>query len=234
MLLGTVHSDRRGFRRTFEFLRDCRPDCILVELSPFALAYRKKEASRLCRLFREHIRTVSKKRSIEFRDALKHPRIRDVFRQLGLPFEYRASVAYARSSCAMVAPVDYSEFSRQWIETWPEMISAENVELLLQLQRAAPSVSLQYEQAALRVSGADLNSDILTGSDAKAWQERERRLADEILRVLAQFRSSKPLYIGGWWHLSIGGPLKTLRELLAVGTTSCFLLDRINERHVEN
>jgi hypothetical protein len=51
-------------------------------------------------------------------------------------------------------------------------------------------------------------------------------MAAEIASALELFNPKRPVYIGGWWHLSCGGSVRTLRELLGIGTASCLLLDR--------
>jgi len=51
-------------------------------------------------------------------------------------------------------------------------------------------------------------------------------MADEITSALGRLSPERPVYIGGWWHLSCEGSIKTLRELLGIGAESCLLLDR--------
>ena len=68
--------------------------------------------------------------------------------------------------------------------------------------------------------------ETLPGGDALGWQEREQYMAAEITSALERFSPERPVYIGGWWHLSCEGSVKTLRELLGIGAASCRLLDR--------
>jgi len=226
ILLGTVHSDPKGFSRTRAFLEAHGPDLIMVEISPFALKFRKERSSELRKAFLERLRTVSRKLKIEFAVALKHVQIASILRQIGIPYEYRASAAYAKKTGIDLIAVDYSEFSREWIETWPEMTATANIERLLELESAAPPVASLYAQAARRIGGVPLLPEILPGGDAPSWQERERYMADEITSALGRLSPERPVYIGGWWHLSCEGSIKTLRELLGIGAESCLLLDR--------
>jgi hypothetical protein len=34
-----------------------------------------------------------------------------------------------------------------------------------------------------------------------------------IISALERFGPERPVYIGGWWHLSRGGSIKTVREI---------------------
>ena len=226
ILLGTVHSDPKGFSRTCAFLEAHRPDLIMVEISPFALKFRKERSSELRKAFLERLRMVARELKIEFTVALKHAQIASILRQIGIPYEYRASAAYAKETRIDLIAVDYSEFSREWIETWPEMTSAGNIKRLLELESAAPPVVSLYAQAARRIGGGPSVPEILPGGDAPSWQERERYMADEITSALERLSPERPVCIGGWWHLSCEGSVKTLRELLEVGAESCRLLDR--------
>ncbi len=223
ILLGTVHCDPRGFSRTRAFLESYGPDLLLVEISPFALKFRKEHASELRKTFLESLRTVCQKLKIEPRKALKHVQIASILRQIGIPFEYRASAAYAKRAGIELIAIDYSEFSREWIATWPEMISAENIEVLLGLESEAPPVSSLYARAARRI-GRSCPENLPPPGDARGWQEREKHMASQIVSVLEQFNPKRPVYIGGWWHLSCGESVRTLRELLGIGAASCWLL----------
>ena len=51
-------------------------------------------------------------------------------------------------------------------------------------------------------------------------------MAAEIASALERLSPERPVYIGGCWHLSCQGSVKTLRELLGIGAESCRLLDR--------
>jgi hypothetical protein len=225
ILLGTVHSDPKGFSRTSAFLEQHRSDLVLVEISAFALKFRKEHSSELRKIFLERLRTISEKLKIEFSRAIKHVQITSILRQISIPFEYRASASYAKKTGIYLIGVDYSDFSRRWIETWREMISAENIERLLELESAGPPVCSLYAQAAGRISGEPSRPETRP-ADPLLWQEREKHMAYEINSALERLNPVRPVYIGGWWHLSCQTSIKTLRELLGIGAASCRLLDR--------
>jgi hypothetical protein len=197
VLLGTVHSDPKGFSRTRAFLEGYRPDLIMVEISPFALKFRKERSSELRKAFLERLQIAARALKIEFAAALKHVQIASILRQIGIPYEYRASAAYVKKTGTDLIAVDYSEFSREWIETWPEMTSAANIERLLELESSAPPVASLYAQAARRIGGGPFLPETLPGGDASGWQERERYMAAEITSALRRLSPERPVYIGG-------------------------------------
>jgi hypothetical protein len=124
-------------------------------------------------------------------------------------------------------PVDYSDFSREWIETWQEMISVENIKRLLDLESTGAPVSCLYAQADRIIRGRDLPSEIPPAEET-GWREREERMARQISSTLERFIPARPVHIGGWWHLCCGGRVKTIRELLGIGAGSCRLLNTVN------
>jgi hypothetical protein len=225
ILLGTVHSDPRGFSRTRAFLIQYKPDLILVEISPFAVEYRKQHARTLRKTLFCNLRGASERLSLDFKATLKNPYIADIILQISLPFEFRASVSYARHAGVKVVPVDYSEFSREWIKTWPELISSENLETLLQLEDSQRPVSQHYAEAALEIAGRSGSRDITAGKDFEKWQKREDYIAEAIRSQLDINEPSRPIYIGGWRHLVAKGRLKTIRDILGIEGSGCFLLN---------
>lgn len=229
VLLGTIHCDPLGFRRLRRLLSEYRPDLILVELSPFALEYRRENSAQLARTLHLNLRQVSRDLHIQFRQALRHPRIRAIGRQIGLPFEYRAAAAYARDEWpAEIVPVDSSEFSREWIAEWPELISRENLRTLLELDDSEPPEWMRYEQAAriIRREPGAVTVNIQGFRDLGLWRNRERQLAVNTLAELERKRPVRPIYVGGWRHLVAEGEPESLRSILQIDLSRCLLLDR--------
>jgi len=228
ILLGTVHTDRLGFAGTERFLLKYEPDLILLELSPFALCFRKEHSRALRKTLLFNLRATAEKLRIDLRTALKNSRIAEIIIQIGLPFEYRASQAYAKRSGVEVIPVDDSEFSKEWISTWPELISSANLENLLQLETASMPVKLQYERAARGIAGEPSSADIWGNKNIAVWQKRENHIAAQISSQLKKHSPARPIYIGGWQHLIFGGRFNTIRDILGLDESSCLLLDRLS------
>ena len=167
---------------------------------------------------------MSRKIKIEFRTAVRHTQIVSILCQIGLPYEYRASAAHAKRTGIDLIAVDYSEFSREWIGTWPEMISAENIERLLEIENTRLPVSSLYARASRRMAGGPPPHEEAPSRDAALWQEREDFMASQITSAIERLNPERPVYIGGWWHLCSGGRIKTIRELLGIDADRCILL----------
>ena len=230
-LAGTVHSDERGFERALYFLSSFQPDLVFVELSPYAKVFRDRHQCTLQRTLNFNLKIAAKDCGLTLREALRHPEIRAVRRQLALPFEYRAARRFSEATGSMLSLVDYSPFSRKLIGLWPELLSPGNLALLLTLPRdSRVSTSRSYELAARIILKADpLMADLDESRNTDTspfWEKRERFMAARIRSVLKKRVPRKAVYLGGWQHLTVGGSFPSLRELLGLEHTPGYLLDR--------
>lgn len=148
ILLGTVHNDPQGFKRLREFLEREKPDCILVELSPYALRYRLRHQRYLHKTLTRNLRSAAAESNVPLIEAFQHPEVAAIRRQISLPMEYRAAASYAQTGLSGVFPVDYSLFSRKWIATWPELLSPRNLCILLTQPSTTRFISSIYDLAA--------------------------------------------------------------------------------------
>jgi len=179
----------------------------------------------LCR----NLKKAAERIGIDPKQALRHPEVRAIRRQVSLPFEYRAAARYCAKSGAELFLADSSKFSRKWIETWDELISHENLHSLLYLPWDSFAVDREYEAAARAIGGqwkaADRNAP--DDPDDPAWQQRELFMARRIRELLDAHRPLLPLYVGGWRHLVSGDKELTLRDILEIEPSRCLLLDRV-------
>ena len=106
------------------------------------------------------------------------------------------------------------------------MTSAANIERLLELESGAPRLHPSMLRPREGLAEGLRFPKTCPAAMYPAWQERERYMAAEITSALERLSPARPVYIGGWWHLSREGSIKTLRELLGIGAESCRLLDR--------
>lgn len=229
-LVGTVHRDPDGFQRSIGFLENLKPGLVLVELSPFGFSFRQEHQQHLTKTLWNNLALAAQSRGMPMKEALKHPEIKAIYRQISLPFEYRAATKYALSGNAKVVLVDDSIFSQNWIGTWPELLSTENLATLLFLPPGAKTAENLYSQAAFQVKSqtpteADSWIEKHEWSD-KLWQERERFMAEEIRKAVLEFAPPRALFLGGWWHLKPGYDRPTVRSILDVPPDRCFLLDQ--------
>jgi hypothetical protein len=230
ILLGTVHNDPTGFRELGRFLRSHQPDCVFVELSPYALRFRLRHRRTLQRTLVQNLQEACAQARVSWQDAMRHPEIVAVRKQIGLPSEYRAAARYAAQTGSKIFPVDYSLFSRKWLASWPELLSSKNLSVLLSLPPNPRSVSRIYDSAAVAVAGVAPGSPENTAFHAShtdpLWVERELHMAKAIMRLCEIFSPQKPVYLGGWRHLTPCGEIPTLRDILNIPPARCLLLDR--------
>jgi pheromone shutdown protein TraB len=228
-LLGTVHRDPDGFGRAARFFRAANPDLILVELSPFARVFRRKHQPSIEKLLRSNLAEAADRRGISLEQAWTHPQISAIRKQIALPFEYRAALGHARRYLKRLLLVDYSAFSKRLTAAWPELIATDNLAVLLSLpSHVSLSASESYLLAARRIYQCnDSAIDAFYPRDKQSialWQERERYMARQIVAALVVLRPAKAIYIGGWWHLTSAGSIRTLREILGIPLARCILL----------
>jgi hypothetical protein len=229
-LLGTVHGDPKGYKKLKSFLNSFKPDLILLELSPFAWAFRTRHQAYFQNAFLRHLKYAARRLGLSLQDALKHPQILAIRRQINLPYEYRAARAHVLHNEAMLFLVDHSSFSREWIAAWAELISVENLTFLLTSFSRVSDIEHTYRQALDSITRRyDLGVNGLFGdrdSEGKDWDAREHYVARQIQETLLIFQPRRALYVGGWWHLTSGGRLPTLRDLLKAKISRCYLLER--------
>lgn len=231
ILLGTVHGDPRGRARLLEFYSFCRPDCILLEFSRHGLDFRLRKQSRLHKDLNDNLRQVSLESGISLKALMKHPEVAAIRKQISLPFEFRASRHYSLAAGIPLCLIDRSDFSRQWIRFWPDLIAPQNLEFLVSSQmQAQGSYSGRYEQAALLmgIGRAGRSRHCLGGSLSPdfEWVKREHHLARKTAAILSKREPRRPVFVGGWRHMVQGECRPTLRDYLNVPVHQCLLLDR--------
>jgi len=230
-LLGTVHGDPRGFQRLRHFLDGFQPDLILVEMSPFAWAYRKTHGHALQRTLTENVREAAILKGWNQLRALGHPLVQAIRRQVAMPFEFRASYRYAQAHNKWLLLIDRSDFSMHLLAHWSHLLSVSNVALLLTLPASSePRTAMSHYRRARKevypIPGQmPAMADVDDGGAESHWLEREYSLAERIRGVVAAIVPNRCVYVGGWEHLRDQVEPVSLRRLLGVASGQCHLLD---------
>jgi hypothetical protein len=198
ILVGTVHRDPRGVGKLLRLLERETPDVITVEISPYALEFRRKQAFRLRALLRENLKKIQAEDGGSSEGLLKHGEIQGIFFLLKAPFEWRAAERYSRKHRCGLKAIDLSAYSQEKLARVPELIEPENLRALL--RAPCPSfenrISREYEKAKIlwfAASAARLVSEEV--------REREKHMAEEIRRIIKEDDKRKILHVGGWEHL---------------------------------
>jgi len=187
ILLGTIHRDPQGEEVLLRTIGELRPELITVEVSPYALRFRKRHAPRL---LRENLPL-------------------QVAEFILPPYEYRAAKAYGLRCRVPVIPVDSCLKSRVLLRRAVELFSAEN---LRRLKEEDLKGLLRREYALARRCWQD--GFMAQWFLSNGWDlRRERAMARRIRQILSRHPTKRLLHVGGWMHmLPLPGTLFHLLE----------------------
>jgi hypothetical protein len=214
LLIGTRHTDPHGARRLLDLLWKEKPLEVLVEVSPFGIAFRRRNGRRLrCLLGRRLRHLTGGAQASKDREPA-----RPIFLQLGTPFEYRASLRYCRDSGAGLSCIDLSSQSRQWIQGhWGEMLDTANLKALLE-NPPVETASKDYGLACRLM--AEKEESCITPY-LRSWMDdpdsviREAHLANQVAGAYERMKAGRIAYVGGWQHLLHPTDAGTLCDRLA-------------------
>lgn len=197
MLVGTVHLDPTGFERLLALLKAARPKTVTVEVSPYALKFRRSTGREML------------KRLDAFRrpDGSLPPALAAVAAQLAVPFEYRAAASHARRTGARLCRIGDSRESERLLGLLErELMATDNLVTLALRDEPEIAELVDREWARARRIFRDRR---LSGSDvAGRLSRRNQRLAEKIRPLIAD---GTVVHIGGWEHLE--GLAELLSEL---------------------
>jgi len=198
VMVGTVHRDPKGFGKLLRILEREAPNFITVEISPYALEFRAKQASHLRAILRENLKIIQREEGGSYRRFLSYGEIQGIFLLLKVPFEWRAAAEYARRSRIGVKAIDLSAYSEEKLAWISELIHIENLRALL--RSSSPAIGGQVILQNKRAQNL-WNRPLASGLPQEEIQERERHMAGEIRRVMEEGNKRKILHVGGWEHL---------------------------------
>lgn len=204
LLIGTVHGDPDGAVRLREILRRENPAVILVEVSPYGLAYRKRNMRRLRLLLRRRLDRISNVHGVSWN---AWGQVQLLFTRIQMPYEYGSSFRFCRDNHADLRCIDVSSESKRHIEEqWQEMFGMQNLQALMRepAENSRLSVRKAYALAARLIGEHErscLNPYFRQWMDDPLWQKREAHLAGEIERRFDRMDAGRLAYVGGWQHL---------------------------------
>ena len=132
VMVGTVHRDPKGFGKLLRILEREAPNFITVEISPYALEFRAKQASHFRAILRENLQKIQRDEGESYRRFLSRGEIQGIFLLLKVPFEWRAAEGYARRSRIGLKAIDLSAYSEEKLARTSELIEIDNLRALLQ------------------------------------------------------------------------------------------------------
>lgn len=229
-LIGTIHLDKQAESQgLYDLLCRIRPEIILVEISPFSVAFRKAHQ-------RQWLRTLWEITKDWPRPKRCHAALRLLRLQLTMPFEWEISRSYGKKHNIPVIPIDSSTLAREELPLWQnELLTEYNLSQLVQ----QPDLELETYFAGHYRMAQDILCDrhtddlaetpnrtkqLLKWMEDEFWQKREGILARRIKRVAITGR--KTVYVGGWMHLIIHSPNNTLIDRLIALNPHALLVPR--------
>ena len=218
VLVGTVHRDPGGHDKLLALLHEENPDCLTVEISPYAVRYRKKKRGPLAKRMFDTLHDLHRETSMRgFQDVLTHPAIQNAFALIDFPYEYMAASTFSRSRKVPFYCIDRSDYSAEkitWIEN--ELITPENLRTLIALD---PKECSQRSRQEYRLASSALHphGSVIRRHSPDRWElsHRDRHMAGRIRKLLTRSKCRKLMHIGGWEHLPDHGTRETLYERLS-------------------
>lgn len=219
LMLGVVHRDPDGEQRLSAALDRLRPTWVTLEISPYAVAFRRARGAQL--LARLEELTPSGKAD--------HGEIQAIRETLLVPFEVRAVESYAKKHDCRVDLVDDSDLSRRLLaDVEAELLTADNLRNLTQRSDVplARTVDSFYRRTR-RLLADEPVAPVLLGFPVERLallQVRDERMAAVIRDVRADMDGASWLHVGGVFHLLRVRGLKLLWEQFAdEGVSRAFL-----------
>jgi hypothetical protein len=217
LLIGTVHRDPEGALKLRRILTKERPIAVAVEVSPYALLYRRRNGRRLRRRLIREVSRCAQTLGVSWRCW---GQIRAIKAQLLEPYEYREALRYCRDTGAALSCLDFSKWSKRIIHNqWQELLSRDNLVALLEQtpKNIADEVQRSYRLALRLLShqGQDLVR-VFTESwiTDPNWERREAELTSGLQRLYGRLQEGRLAYVGGWHHLLRPSGIGTLFERL--------------------
>jgi hypothetical protein len=212
-MLGVIHRDPQGGTRLRDALRALPWGLVSVEVSPFALHFRRREGPALWRQALGHLPQAARQAGLAPQQARTHPGLAWLKAYLEQPYEWTVSLAEARARGAPCLALDISGLSRRLLADAHELVGVDNLaHLLASRQPAGAALELRRARDLLAGRGGWPRPEALE-------PEREAVLARRLTRLAAAGarRGLAPLvHVGGWRHLLAGQDAPALADRLGV------------------
>ena len=202
VFIGTSHIDPEGYQRLFENLHFFKPRVILLEVSRFALFFRKTVGIVYKKILHKRIQKYGLKINSELRGIIGY---------FSVPYEYAAARRFADDTGASVFLVDISLFSLIRLISSHTLLKRKN---LIMLSNAIEDGFLKEEKIAERIfiDGDQFLIDMkMSGFERdKLLMRREKLLIKRVSGYIARYGNKGVAYVGGWEHLINDPGLRTL------------------------
>jgi hypothetical protein len=188
-MMGVIHGDKEGKALLDGWLESAAPDMVTLEFSRYGLNFRRSKGERLRRKARSAIDELKAEGSTideSARDAL--------FSYIDLPVEFAAASEYCNRSGAGLFLVDMDRFSSANLARMDEVISKENLRMLLSFEhsgkRRQKAIALLFFEKGIKAFAY-----------TEEMRERDRHMSNKIGRLARRRAPSRLVHICGWQHI---------------------------------
>jgi hypothetical protein len=192
IFLGTSHIDPEGYERLHAFLQRIKPQIIILEVSGFAILFRKTIGALYRKILLKRVKRYNLSMNAEIENAIRF---------FDIPYEYRASKRYARTHGARVILADISLLSFIRLVPSYQLMRKKNIRSLSEprenrfvVERKIAERVFTDGDPLIRIKASGFTGDRLL-------MIREKILLRRIHKIISRYRSRKIAYIGGWEHL---------------------------------
>jgi hypothetical protein len=193
IFLGTSHIDPSGYERLQAVLQETGPQIIILEISRFAIIFRKTLGALYRRILLRRVKKYNLEINTEIENAISF---------FDIPYEYRAARRYARAQGARVILADVSLLSFLRLSRSYQFIRKKNIlslsgihgDRFISERKIAERVFSHGDPLMIRLRANGFEGDRLL-------ELREKILTRRIHRIVSRYRNRKIAYIGGWEHL---------------------------------
>jgi len=230
-LIGTVHRDVRGEARLGRLLTQLQPEIITLELSEVSLSYRRDKGEMQLRKLHLILERIAAERELPLAQLEAHPTVVQICKLLGLPFEYRAVSAYARSHQIPHVLIDLPNIAVGKLKRIESgLITLRNLKTLTGLPAEVAAESGEGYEVARALLGEkslpSIRQAFLAGKrGVEGIGVRDQHMATEIRRQLTTDPVRHLIHVGGWVHLVEDAAGETLFSRLADLSPRRVLLD---------
>ena len=220
ILVGVVHGDPEGYDKLIKFFNRVRPRFISVEISEYSRRYRRSREAQWRRRFQLSRQALPPQQR-------QHLALQKVAAQIAYPFEARATEDYARRHGVAWQAVDINSVARKHLPRYEaELLRVDNLRCLALTPDADWGEYIRQEyRRARRTLETGRGSGIYPAVTAESARTtmREKVLAHRVGRLAKYWL--RVVHVGGWEHLTISGPGKTMAGFLAAWRPQRLLLD---------
>lgn len=218
-LLGTVHRDPGGAAKLHRALGARQPDVVTVEVSPYALSFRRQRGKALRAQLRRRVGRLARELERPPQELLQHPAVVLLLAALRLPFEQVAAARWARRRGARWLAIDDSERSQRYLaQLEHEALHPDNLRALLTGPEGDGLGERVIEQELLArqyLRSAGLFAYHFPSGERADIAARDRRMADRIRDLLCAEPAARLAHVCGWEHLVLCEGVATIAAQLA-------------------